>query len=391
MGNLFAPLSTLLALGYKAKHTLLAVLMAVPLAILMVANPPGWGWAALGVGVTFSLAVYYLAALVLTTDAAWQDIHRVTDLLSERDLRHGRLPELHEITATNREGLGHLGSLYRSLTQVHRNLNEIVGEASRSAGAASEAAKELAIGNVRLSQRTEEAASTLEETAAAMEQLASTVRENADSCRRASELAGGATVVARKGSEAAQKAVATMGDIDKGARRIVDIIAVIEGISFQTNILALNAAVEAARAGEQGRGFAVVAAEVRSLAQRSAAAAREIKQLIDASVANVDKGSKLVNDAGRIINEVTSGVEEVNELIGVIAVASREQSSGVEGVSRALAQLQGATEKNAELVSDAAASAVTFKEEAGQLTELVSRFRVDARGPGTALVTRGEG
>ena len=322
MDAFFAPVARLLAMRYKAKHLLLGVFLLVPLAITLWASPPGWGAAGIAVAVTLAFALYYFAALLRGTDTAWQDIHRVTKLLAERDLRIDRLPADHEITDSNREGRGHLGILYRALTQVHRNLNQIVGEASRSAGAASEAANQLAVGNVHLSQRTEDAAATLEETAAAMEELASTVKENADSCRRASELAGGATLVARKGSEVAQKAVATMADVDRSAKRIVDIIAVIEGIAFQTNILALNAAVEAARAGEQGRGFAVVAAEVRSLAQRSAAAAREIKGLIDTSVSNVEKGARLVNDAGRIINEVSTGVEEVNELIGVIGRAS---------------------------------------------------------------------
>ena len=377
MGWIFAPVGRLLALGYVVKHLALAVLLLVPLAIALAVNPPGWGWTAFAIGATVLVALYWLGALLSGTDAAWQDIHRVTALLAERDLRSERLPDISEVTETNREGRGHLGRLYGALTHVHHNLNEIVGEASRSAGAARSAADELAIGNVHLSQRTEEAAATLEETAAAMEQLAGTVKENAESCRSASELAGNATRVARKGSEVAQQAVATMGVVDQSAKRIVDIIAVIEGISFQTNILALNAAVEAARAGEQGRGFAVVAAEVRSLAQRSAQAAREIKDLIGQSVSSVEQGARLVNDAGRIINEVTASVEEVNELIGVIAVASREQASGVEGVNRALSQLQGATQQNAALVNQAASSAVTFKEEASQLFDLVAKFRVD--------------
>jgi len=377
MGWMFAPVARLLALGYVAKHVMLAMLLLLPLAIALYASPPGWGWAGGAIAATLVLALYWLGALLSGTDAAWQDIHRVTALLSERDLRYDRLPSDSEITETNREGRGHLGRLYGALTQVHRNLNEIVGEASRSAGAARATADELAIGNVNLSQRTEEAAATLEETAAAMEELAGTVKENAASCRSASELTGSATLIARKGSEVAQQAVATMEVVDRSAKRIVDIIAVIEGISFQTNILALNAAVEAARAGEQGRGFAVVAAEVRSLAQRSAQAAREIKDLIGQSVSSVEQGARLVNEAGRIINEVTTSVEEVNELIGVIAVASSEQSSGVEGVNRALMQLQGATQQNAALVNQAAASAVTFKEEAGQLFDLVAKFRVD--------------
>jgi methyl-accepting chemotaxis protein len=231
---------------------------------------------------------------------------------------------------------------------------------------------------VNLSQRTEEQASTLEETAAAMEELATTVAQTAENCRDASKAAAAATVGARKGSEIAAMAMTTMDRVDASSKRIVDIIAVIDSISFQTNILALNAAVEAARAGEQGRGFAVVASEVRALAQRSAQAAKEIKTLIGDSVTNVFQGSQLVHQAGGMIREVTDGVEQVNELLGVIAVASREQSAGLEGVNKALMQLQGATQQNAALVQQAAYAAVTFKDEAAELSGLVGRFQTDA-------------
>jgi len=377
MQFLFAPVARLMSGRNKTKQVTVGVLFALPLAIALWASPPGWGVAGILVLATSVIAVYYLAALLFTSDAAWSDIHRVAQLLSERDLRLERLPGAEEVSAANRAGRGQMGHLYQSLTQVHRNLNEVVGHASRSAAAARAAADELAMGNVNLSERTEEAASTLEETAAAMEELASTVKENADSCRSASQLAGKATQVARKGSEVARNAVATMEAVDRSAKRIVDIIAVIEGISFQTNILALNAAVEAARAGEQGRGFAVVASEVRALAQRSAQAAKEVKGLIGESVASVEQGARLVQDAGTIINEVTASVEEVNELIGVIAVASREQAGGVEGVNRALVQLQGVTQQNAALVQQAASSAMSFKEESAKLFDLVARFRVD--------------
>ena len=340
MPALFAPVARLMGARSAVRQVTVGLAFALPLAIALWANPPGWGVAGILVLATSLFAVGYLVALLFTPDSQ-------------------------------------VGRLRAELTQVHRNLDEVVGHANRSAGAAREAAEELAVGNVNLSQRTEEAVSTLEQTAAAMEELASTVKENAESCRSASELAGKATLVARKGSEVARSAVATMEVVDRSAKRIVDIIAVIEGIAFQTNILALNAAVEAARAGEQGRGFAVVASEVRSLAQRSAQAAKQIKDLIGESVSSVEEGARLVNDAGRIINEVTASVEEVNELIGIIAIASREQSSGVEGVNGALAQLQGVTQQNAALVQQAASSSVTFKEEAGRLSELVARFRVD--------------
>jgi methyl-accepting chemotaxis protein len=210
-----------------------------------------------------------------------------------------------------------------------------------------------------------------------MEELAATVKQTAENCRLAADTAGNATDVAKKGAQLVHRIVANMELIDRSSNKIKDIISVIESIAFQTNILALNAAVEAARAGEQGRGFAVVAGEVRNLAQRSAEAAKEIKGLIGESVSSVDQGAKLVQDAGHIINDVVVSVEQVNELIREIAVASREQSSGVEEMNKSLIQLETVTQQNAALVEEAAASALTFKEEAGTLFHLVSRFRLE--------------
>jgi methyl-accepting chemotaxis protein len=381
MSWFFKPAAMVLGGRNKVKQLLAGALFLVPLAIALAANPPGWGLAAVAIGVTTLLAVYYVAGLYFSTDASWRDIRQITDALGQHDLRRESLPQADQASRSNKAGRGQMGQLYRSLIQVHASLAELVGQARRSAEVARVAADGVAAGNVNLSQRTEEQASTLEETAAAMEQLSATVKENAESCRSASELAANATQVARKGAEVAQSAVDTMQQVEGSSKRIVDIIAVIESISFQTNILALNAAVEAARAGEQGRGFAVVASEVRSLAQRSAQAAKEIKGLISESVTNVSQGTRLVNDAGRIIHDVTSSVEQVNELIGVIAVASREQSSGVEGVNRAITQLQQATQQNSGVVQEAAFAAVTLKEEAARLYQLVDRFRVDDREP----------
>jgi methyl-accepting chemotaxis protein len=207
-----------------------------------------------------------------------------------------------------------------------------------------------------------------------MEELAGTVKQNADNCQLASGLAKNASDVAQRGAVTVHRAVERMGVIDQSSKRIVDIIAVIEGIAFQTNILALNAAVEAARAGEQGRGFAVVASEVRSLAQRSAQAAKEIKALIEESVSNVDAGGKLVGEAGAIINEIVVSVQQVTELIGDIAVASKEQSAGVEEINRAIVQMESVTQQNAALVEEATAATLALEEEARRLTDEVSRF-----------------
>jgi methyl-accepting chemotaxis protein len=377
MNVLFSPVTRLMSGRNKAKQAVGATLFTLPLAIALVASPPGWNLASVAIGLAYLVALYYLAAVLFTTDAAWNDIKRVAELLGEHDLRSGRMPAETDLAANNRSGIGQMGKLFQALKTTHDSLTVLVGQAHRSADVARGAAEELARGNVNLSQRTEDQAATLEETAAAMEQLSATVKQNAESCRTASKAAGVATVVARKGAQITQNVVSTMEAIEGSSKKIVDIIAVIEGISFQTNILALNAAVEAARAGEQGRGFAVVAAEVRSLAHRSAEAAKEIKGLIGASASSVSAGAKLVHEAGQVIADVMHNVEEVNEQIGVIAVASREQASGVEGINTALAQLQGATQQNAAVVQDAAYASVRLKEEAGRLFELVAHFHVD--------------
>jgi methyl-accepting chemotaxis protein len=240
----------------------------------------------------------------------------------------------------------------------------------------------MAAGNIDLSSRTEEQASSLEETAASMEELTSTVQQNADSVRQASELALRASEVAQKGGKAVTEAVHTMGSINEASTRIADITGVIDGIAFQTNILALNAAVEAARAGEQGRGFAVVASEVRTLAQRSAAAAKEIKALIAESVERVDVGGKLVNEAGATMGEVVAGIRRVTDIMSEIALAGQEQSSGIAQVNQAIAQMDQVTQQNAALVEEAAAAADAMQAQAQQLSAIVSAFKVAQAGHG---------
>jgi methyl-accepting chemotaxis protein len=240
------------------------------------------------------------------------------------------------------------------------------------------ASAEVASGNGDLSQRTENAAGSLQQTASSMEQLTATVRQSEDAARQASNLAQSASSVAQHGGQAVAQVVATMDDINASSRRISDIIGTIDGIAFQTNILALNAAVEAARAGEQGRGFAVVASEVRSLAQRSAAAAREIKSLIGASVERVETGSRQVADAGRTMGDIVDSVQRVNLIIGEISAAAADQSAGIGQVNGAVAQLDQSTQQNAALVEQSAAAAESLREEAERLAQLVATFKLHA-------------
>ncbi len=268
------------------------------------------------------------------------------------------------------------GQLMQALNDMTASLGSMVGEVHRSIAIINTASGEIASGNADLSSRTESQASSLEETASAMEQLTSTVRQNADHAHQANELVNTSSRLASEGGAVVDRVVQTMGEIRTGSARIADITGVIDGIAFQTNILALNAAVEAARAGEQGRGFAVVATEVRSLAQRSAAAAREIKELIEGSVRQVATGAELVDQAGRTMHEIVDSVARVATLMSEIAVASREQSRGIEEINNAVTQMDEGTQQNAALVEQAAAAAHSLRDQTHQLASLVARFQL---------------
>jgi len=282
------------------------------------------------------------------------------------------------------------GRLLQALAAMNQKLKAIVLEVRRGTDSMVTASTQIATGNLDLSSRTEQQASALEETASSLEQLTSSVKQNADHTRKSSELAGNATQVANQGGEAVKQVVQTMGAINDSSRKIVDIISVIDGIAFQTNILALNAAVEAARAGEQGRGFAVVASEVRGLAQRSATAAKEIKELINDSVGQVTAGTELVAQAGSTMDEVVQSIEQVSHIVGEISAATREQSDGIEQVNQAIMQMDNTTQQNAALVEEAAAAAQALQDQAQRLLDLVSVFRLDELGaaPSPAPVMR---
>ena len=277
------------------------------------------------------------------------------------------------------------GRLLQALKNMNASLVKIVGEVRGGTEAIGSGTKQIAMGNADLSQRTEEQASSLEETASSMEELTSTVKQNAENAKQANQLALGASQVAIKGGAVVGQVVETMSSINESSKKIVDIISVIDGIAFQTNILALNAAVEAARAGEQGRGFAVVASEVRSLAQRSAAAAKEIKALIGDSVDKVGAGTKLVDEAGKTMQEIVSSVKRVTDIMSEITAASQEQSSGIEQVNQAIAQMDEVTQQNAALVEEEAAATESMQEQAQNLARVVSVFRLDAGDAAKAL------
>ena len=278
-----------------------------------------------------------------------------------------------EVMVTSRD---EMGLLLEGLAKMRASLLQTVHTVRSGSESIASATQQIAAGNTDLSSRTEEQASALQETASSMEQLTGTVRQNADNARQASTLAANASEIADRGSAVVTQVVDTMGEISRSSAKIADIIAIIEGIAFQTNILALNAAVEAARAGEEGRGFAVVAGEVRSLAQRSSTAAKEIKELIDNSVARVQSGTTLVDEAGRTMSEIIGAVQRVTDIMGEIAAASAEQSSGIEQVSRAVTQMDDVTQQNAALVEEAAAAAQSLEDQAARLRQAVAVFQV---------------
>ncbi|MCL1552686.1 methyl-accepting chemotaxis protein [Xanthomonas nasturtii] len=316
----------------------------------------------------FRVMVESLNTLMSTADGNLQSLSGLLQSIAAGDLTARMSGDFRGVFAQMRDDAN------ATATQLAVIVSGIKASATSIKGAASE----IAAGNQDLSQRTEQQAANLEETAASMEELTSTVKQNAESARQANQLAIGAAGVASQGGEIVSKVVETMSGIEASSKKIADIISVIDGISFQTNILALNAAVEAARAGEQGRGFAVVASEVRTLAQRSSAAAKEIKSLIDDSVQRVADGSVLVHSAGKTMGEIVSSVQRVTDIMGEISAASQEQSSGIEQVNQTVTHMDEATQQNAALVEEATAAARSLEEQAVGLTEAVAVFKIDA-------------
>jgi len=325
-----------------------------------------------------SIALAAIAALVLTAAGAIAFLiaRSITEPIAyavrvAEALAQGDLTQAVEVRSKDE-----IGRLMEALRGTVRQLGGIVGRIKEASDKVNSASREIAQANLDLSTRTDEQASALEETSSSMQEISATVAQNAQNARSANDLSGQATGVAVRAGEVVRDAVGTMDAITESSKRIADIIGVIDGIAFQTNILALNAAVEAARAGDQGRGFAVVASEVRSLAQRSAGAAKEIKTLISDSVSKVDAGSRQVNEAGRTMEEILSSVSKVNELIGQISKASEEQAQGIEQVTEAITQLEQVTQQNAAMVEQASAAASSLEDESHTMSSAVGAFRL---------------
>ncbi|HEX7891545.1 MAG TPA: methyl-accepting chemotaxis protein [Ramlibacter sp.] len=325
------------------------------------------------------LVGFCLAGALLALLASWLIARSITRPLDQAVEAARRVADGDLTVSLAAGGRDEMTQMLRALGDMTARLRTLVGEVAQGARSVADTSAQIAQGNADLSQRTEEQASTLEETASSIEELTSTVGQNADNARVANELAAGAAAVAREGGSAVGQVVTTMTGISASSRKIAEIIGVIDGIAFQTNILALNAAVEAARAGEQGRGFAVVASEVRNLAQRSAQAAKEIKALIGDSVRQVEAGTAQVDLAGRKMQDIVQSVTRVSELIAEIASASQEQSSGIGQVNVAIAQMDQVVQQNASLVEEAAAATESMKGEAAVLLRLVGRFHVGER------------
>ncbi|MGZ5200289.1 MAG: methyl-accepting chemotaxis protein [Telluria sp.] len=318
----------------------------------------------------FGAIVVAVGCTVFSTRSITRPLTRATGVAN--DVAQGRLHDRDETNSRDETG-----QLLGALNRMTRDLYHIVGSVRESSAAIATASEQIAGGNEDLSARTEQQAGALEETASSMEELTSTVKQNADNARQANQLANAASEIALKGGEVVAQVVKRMDAIHASAQKITDIISVIDGIAFQTNILALNAAVEAARAGEQGRGFAVVASEVRNLAQRSASAAKEIKTLIDASTEQVDAGANLVNQAGATMQEVVTSVGRVTSIIREIALASGEQEAGIGQISQAINDMDAMTQQNAALVEEAAAASEAMRQQAAQLESAVSVFQLE--------------
>ena len=318
-----------------------------------------------------------VACLLGLSAVAWLTIRALLTPLREVEASMRRIAQGDLATAVPAPRHDELGRMIAALADMQQRLQSLVTDVRHSTESITTASSEIAAGGQDLSARTEQTASSLQQTASSLEQLTGTVRESVEAARQARALAASASAVAQRGGQVVAGVVSTMQDISASSRKIADIIGTIDSIAFQTNILALNAAVEAARAGEQGRGFAVVASEVRSLAQRSAAAAREIKGLIGASIEKVESGARMVADAGTTMKEIVDSVRRVDGIIGEIATSSSEQSEGIQQVNKAVTQLDQMTQQNAALVEESAAAAESLKEQAHRLAAVVVTFRVD--------------
>ncbi|MFG6485963.1 methyl-accepting chemotaxis protein [Roseateles sp. BYS78W] len=358
--------------GSQQKVVLGVVLGVVTVGVGVALSGLGDGAGSAKTWLIATLVITWLASLygfVTSGGGKGSSLHAATEAaeaLARFDLTHN-IPS---------GGSDDVGRLLTALEGTQRSLQKIMGDMRSAADSIGTASAEIATGNLDLSQRTEQTASNLQNAASSMAELTGTVKQTADAAMTANQLASSAASVAQRGGEAVSQVVATMDQISQSSRKINDIIGTIDGIAFQTNILALNAAVEAARAGEQGRGFAVVAGEVRTLAQRSAEAAKEIKSLISASVERVDSGTEQVQAAGATMTEIVASVQRVTDIIGEISAAAREQSEGIASVNASVVQLDQMTQQNAALVEESAAAAESLREQSGRMTESISVFRL---------------